>query len=252
MIATHPAFSPYRELLDRIDPPCPIDRLNRLSEELKLRHDNGKSLRFESGIMPGHAADYELSVLHRGIIPTRENNLHDLLNALVWMRFPRLKSAMNLRHCQMLENPQERRQRGALRDQLTLLDESGVLLSTDNTELLRLLEEKCWEELFWGRREDVMRQMTFIVVGHGLLEKCAAPFASMTGKCLFVETAESHPQKLDDLAAGPVLNLPALLLPPLPIQGIPGWDINAHRAYYQNTRIFRTKCHRVPEAHTHS
>ncbi|NWG39435.1 MAG: DUF3025 domain-containing protein [Hydrogenophilaceae bacterium] len=182
MIASHPAFSPYRGLIDRVDLPCPIERLNQLAEELKLRHDNGKALRFETGIMPGHAADYELSIAQRGIIPTRENNLHDLLNALVWMRFPGLKSALNLRHCQMLENPQERRQRGALRDQLTLLDESGVLVASTSTDLLGLLEEKCWVELFWDRRKDVIRQMTFIVVGHGLLEKCTSPFASMTGK----------------------------------------------------------------------
>lgn len=152
----------------------------------------------------------------------------------------------------MLENPEERKRRGSVRDQLTLLDESGILVASAMPALLNLLEGKRWEDLFVHAREDVLHHMTFIVVGHGLLEKCVVPFASMTGKCLFMETGDKLPESLDKIAASLVLNLPSLTLPPLPIQGIPDWDENEHPAYYHNTGVFRPILHRVPEAQTQS
>lgn len=249
---SHPAFSPYRDLIDQLDPASSIASINTLAEKLGLQHDNGNPLHFESGDMPGHAAEYEQCIFRNGRIPTRENNLHDLLNALVWLRFPRLKSALNLRHCQMLEHPLERRQRGRLRDQLTLLDESGVLVASPRLDLLNLLQEKRWVDLFWHARDDVMKHMTFIIVGHGLLDKCIKPFASMTGKCLLMETGETLPEKLDLLAAGMAGNSPMLTLPPLPVLGIPGWDNNDSIRYYQNDSIFRPQTHPGLAPQTHS
>lgn len=213
--------------------------LNTLAERLGLRHDNGNPIHFESGDMPGHAAEYEQRIFRSGRIPTRENNPHDFLNALVWLRFPKLKSALNIRHCKMLEHPDERKQRGKVRDQLTLLDESGVLVASPMQDMLNLLQEKRWVELFWQAREEVAAHMTFIVVGHGLLEKCMQPFASMTGKCLLMETRETLPEKLDSLAAGEIEHASMLTLPPLPVLGIPGWDDNNNIRYYQNTQVFR-------------
>lgn len=213
--------------------------LNTLAERLGLRHDNGNPIHFESGDMPGHAAEYEQRIFRSGRIPTRENNPHDFLNALVWLRFPKLKSALNIRHCKMLEHPDERKQRGKVRDQLTLLDESGVLVASPMQDMLNLLQEKRWVELFWQAREEVAAHMTFIVVGHGLLEKCMQPFASMTGKCLLMETRETLPEKLDSLAAGEIEHASMLTLPPVPVLGIPGWDDNNNIRYYQNTQVFR-------------
>jgi hypothetical protein len=115
-----------------------------------------------------------------------------------------------------------------------------------------LLQEKRWVDLFWNAREEVVRHMTFIVVGHGLLEKCIRPFASMTGKCLLIETSETLPEKLDSLAAGRVSHATMLTLPPLPVLGIPGWDSNDSINYYQNASVFRTNNHPglVPQAHS--
>jgi hypothetical protein len=238
---SHAAFAPYRPLMDESLPQQGTDSLNTLAARHGIRHDNGSTLRFVPANRAGSAADYEQSINRTAHIPTREDNLHDFLNALVWLRFPRLKSALNLRHCQMLEHAQERRQRGRLRDQLTLLDESGVLVASPRRDLLDLLRDKRWVELFWQGRDDVAKHMTFIVVGHGLLEKCARPFSGMTGKCLIMETDETRPQELDRLAAKRVNNASALSLPPLPILGIPDWDNNDSLRYYQNTDVFRPK-----------
>lgn len=236
---SHPAFTPYQRLIDRIEPPYSVASLNALAAGQNLQHQNGLALSFETGDMPGHAAEYELKIFNTGRIPTREHNSHDLLNGLVWLRFPALKSALNRRHCEQLAHPEERKQRGRLRDQLTLLDESGVLVASPRRDLLNLLHDKRWVDLFWHAREAVVAHMTFIVVGHGLLEKCIQPFAGMTGKCLMMETEEIAAEKLDALAASLIGQASVLTLPPLPILGIPGWDDNSHIRYYQNTRVFR-------------
>lgn len=235
----HPAFAPYRQLLDALDGNTDPDALNALAAALDIHH-GGKALRFDTPASALSAAGYETGIAASGIVPTREDNPHDFLNALVWLRFPRLKSAINLRHCRTLElKPGERKQRGALRDQLTLLDESGLLAVSSKPALLELLREKSWVELFWAARADVIRHMHFIVIGHGLLEKCLAPFPGMTAKCLFLPTQETRPDALDEVAAAAVSNAEMLELPPLPVQGIPGWDGNESETYYRNTAIFR-------------
>jgi hypothetical protein len=237
----HPAFEPYRDLLALLEGRRGLAALNEMAERLDARHTHtAKALRFAS--LPGAcaAAEYEQGIAASGNVPTREDNLHDFLNALVWLRFPELKSALNQRHCEVLaQQPKERTQRGRQRDQLTLLDESGMLFACAQPALLDLLRAKKWVELFWNRRMDVHRHVRFVVVGHGLLEKCLAPFPGMTAKCLLLPTAETTLPALDRLAAAAVLTAQALELPPLPVQGVPGWDANEGRSYYEDTRVFR-------------
>lgn len=244
---SHPAFAPYRELLTALDGETGLDALNALAVELNIHHGNN-ALRFAAASGPLSAAEYEAGIAASGLVPTREDTLHDFLNALVWLRFPRLKSALNLRHCQTLEQqPGERKQRGRLRDQLTLLDESGLLAVSPRPDFLELLRGKRWLELFWEARKDVIQHMRFIIVGHGLLEKCMAPFPGMTAKCLLVHTQEGSLDALDKLAAETMRDAETLELPPLPVQGIPGWDNNENKAYYQNTVIFRPPRTPLPE-----
>lgn len=235
----HPAFAPYRDLLDALGGNTSAEALSALATELNLHHA-GKALRFSAASGPVSVAGYETAIAASGIVPTRAGNLHDFLNALVWLRFPRLKSAINLRHCRTLEQePGECKQRGRMRDQLTLLDESGLLAISSRPALLELLRGKSWTDLFWIARADVVQHMRFIVVGHGLLEKCLAPFPGMTAKCLFLPTQENSPAALDGLAAATVRDAETLDLPPLPVQGIPGWDDNDNEDYYRNAAIFR-------------
>src|SRR5688572_3248781 len=40
---------------------------------------------------------YEQRIYQRGQIATRENNWHDLFNAMMWLKYPRIKSALNSR-----------------------------------------------------------------------------------------------------------------------------------------------------------
>ncbi len=237
----HPAFEPYRDLLARLAGSMDLQALNEIAEQTGIRHaGTGKALRFDRLTEAPSAAQYEQSIAASGKVPTRENNLHDFLNALVWLRFPQIKSALNQRHCEMLEQqPGERKQRGRLRDRLTLLDESGALVICDAPPLLALLREKKWVELFWDARQEAARHMRFIVVGHGLLENCLAPFPGMTAKCLCLPAPATRLDAVDELAASAIRDAETFELPPLPVQGIPGWDNNESADYYRNTAVFR-------------
>lgn len=67
----------------------------------------------------------------RGSVPTRRDNLHDLLNALTWARFPRAKQALCVRQLRLA------RERGVVdglrvrsreQDACAMLDEGGMIL----------------------------------------------------------------------------------------------------------------------------
>jgi hypothetical protein len=69
----------------------------------------------------------------RGEVPTRPHNLHDLLNALVWARFPRAKLALCERHMAVARArertpPGTQRLRSREQDAAAMLDEGGMLL----------------------------------------------------------------------------------------------------------------------------
>ena len=131
----HPCWTGYRVAIDRLgDGAFPTaDDLNDL---LLPRQVNfaGRRLKFRPAAeLPD--VDYEKHIYETGEVSTREGSWHDLFNALVWSRFPQLKAAMNERHYQRLHEARDGR-RGAQRDALTLLDESGVIVTSPDGELL--------------------------------------------------------------------------------------------------------------------
>lgn len=244
----HPAFAPYRALIDAMGleqalpsptPDC-FGALNAQAAALGTRNSNGLRLRFFAPDGRLSARDYETHILHTGEVPTRADTWHDVLNALVWLRFPRFKSALNAAHVAAVAG-ETGSTRGRRRDALTVLDESGVWVISRDPALPALLAERAWHSLFWEARSRVETEMRFVVVGHALLEKVFAPYPAMTGKCLTLVAASLDPDAADELSA---LALAAIDSPrqlaPLPVQGIPGWDpANARAAYYANQEIFR-------------
>src|SRR5690348_18111697 len=70
---------------------------------------------------------YEQRIAERGEIATRTGNWHDLLNALVWLRHPALKQALNRR--QMAEIARMgSKQRSRAQYAMTHFDEGGVMV----------------------------------------------------------------------------------------------------------------------------
>ncbi len=223
---------------------------------------SGKPLRFVAqvaGILP-FEHQYEPRCFLHGEVQTREHNWHDLLNALVWMIFPKAKAAINLRHYQALLESRApadssrltTSQRGAARDVNTLLDESGVVVACADRELSGLLNGFRWKELFWRRRARVQESMGFYLLGHGLYQKALHPYTGMTGQGLvlaveqnfFDQPLEYRVARLDGLLAG-YLNAPQLgrstrELSPVPLLGVPGWTAeNTRDTYYDNAAYFR-------------
>lgn len=240
MNLSHPAFEPYRELIDTLQLARgipPVEAFNAMAAQRGIRQSRGLPLRFVVPAGRLAARDYERSILESGAVPTRAGNIHDALNALVWLRFPHFKSALNAAHGEAIAT-EHTAERGRRRDALTVLDESGVWVTSRGPALPALLRAHAWQTLFVETRTDVERNMRFVVVGHALLEKALDPYPEMTGKCLLLDTA-SLDVEADAINALAAIDTPRLL-PPLPIQGIPGWDpANADPAYYGNTAIFR-------------
>ncbi len=248
----HPAFAPYQTLIDALGlahgllAPTPdgLDALNALAATLGTTQARGLPLRFFAPDSRLSARDYETHILHTGQVPTRADTWHDVLNALVWLRFPRFKSALNAAHGEAMALEAETR-RGRRRDALTVLDESGAWVISRDAAWPRLLADHAWQELFWRHRHEVTSAVRFVVVGHALLEKALMPYPAMTGKCLTLISDTLDPDAADAQAATTLaaINNPRQLAP-LPIQGIPGWDAaNADAAYYNNDTVFRPARH---------
>lgn len=239
----HPAFAPYRELVDALglaQALPPIEALNALAAAHGTAQARGLPLRFFVPDGRLSARDYETHILTTGQVPTRAETWHDVLNALVWLRFPRFKAALNAAHGEAIALETDTR-RGRRRDALTVLDESGVLVASRDPALPTLLAGRAWHALFWEARARLARDMRFVVVGHALLEKALAPYPAMTGKCLTLTGDWPGLDALDAAAAGALaaVDTPRQLAP-LPVQGIPGWDAaNASADYYANREIFR-------------
>ncbi|MDX1570160.1 MAG: DUF3025 domain-containing protein [Xanthomonadales bacterium] len=221
------------------------DRLNDLLWRFRLRV-RGRPLRFrrdESGSTS--ARDYERQIFETGVVPTRPDSWHDLLNALIWATFPRTKAAINSGH---VSDPVTAN-RSRRRDALTLLDECGVVIATAVPELAHLNATHRWRELFWDRRPLWWTRARPYLIGHGLLEQCLDPYLGLTGKVIYLSVAPGwfhlplarQIALLDDRLAAETAHLrePSRLLP-LPLLGIPGFDPQNERAeYYANRDYFR-------------
>ncbi len=174
---------------------------------------------------------YEAFIGRTGRVPTRDN-LHDLLNGLVWLRFPALKQRLNALHAAQIAAEGVRPQRGPLRDALTLFDENGAWWSAP-APLADALRRRDWHALFVTHR-GLWNQAMPVLVGHALLEKLAAPRKPITAHVWLASQAPDHPDEID---AGAWAARP---FEPLPVLGVPGWwPPNDDEAFYADASVFR-------------
>lgn len=244
--AATPPFAhlrPWAEELSGGDWPS-LARLNQLATRASLANVLGMPVQFLPQARRRGQRDYEASILATGEVPTRENNWHDLLNALSWLVFPRSKAVLNEVQCRSLGLG---RTRGPISDAATLFDESGLILAGPDENLGRLLAARRWREALVERRP-AWRQVQAYAIGHAVLEKLLTPWPGITAKCLFVrvETKPEEPApgaKLDEAVAeiwrNGGITQPAELFP-LPVLGIPGWWLaNEIPEFYENRDVFR-------------
>ncbi len=112
---------------------------------------------------------YDGQIVTRAVVPSREENLHDLFNMVAWRAFPRAKTALHRRQyaalCEALGDAPRTtlpNRRLPIQDRLTLLDEASFVLPVPPT----------WDLARPLTREDVAGELAprLIPFGHGLVE----------------------------------------------------------------------------------
>lgn len=232
-----------------------VELLNDVADGCGRRIVNarGQRIRFvEQKSRPTHFEDrFEPRTYLSGEVMVRPLNWHDLFNALVWMTFPTVKAVINARHYAALSSQTDAR-RSATGDALTMFDEDGLVVLSSDGELLDLLREFRWKQLFWARRDVVRDRVRFLIFGHAMYEKARAPFVGMTGKALLFSVPEQTLRlqawdlntAVDQLVAMYACDPENLehgrVLAPLPVLGVPGWwSPNENGAFYDDTAYFR-------------
>jgi hypothetical protein len=225
----HPVFEPVA----RWQALRTLDELNAAAAG--IRTESGHAIRF---VPPSSTPQpYELKVFETGSIETRFDNLHDRFNALCWLAFPRTKARMNAMHA--AEIPREGGKRGRLRDLLTIFDEGGAVVLCSEPELVSLLKERRWRDLFWQHRERVRESMRIVVLGHAVLEQALSPRPGITCKVLFGPASASADAIGAEWLARVQPGASPRDLAPLPIFGLPGWLPAQDADFYDDARFFR-------------
>jgi hypothetical protein len=249
-------YLPYRDFLANPAWPTPdalTAALDRGDDERTLR------VRFaaQTPLLVADGLHYEQRIAERGIIATRERNWHDLFNALVWLRHPQLKLALNARQvADIAEVGPKARTRGQCA--MTHFDEAGAIVWCADPALIALWDAHDWAGLFlrecsaWGTR------IAITVFGHALLERqYAGSEALSTTKAIAVHVRPdaiaarcvegsiiAHWAQAEALIAAAIRDCQLLNDPqemrPLPLVGIPGWHAEGTLAsFYRDAPCFR-------------
>lgn len=223
----------------------PLPIRNTRGSSLKIIENNFEPVLFEEFYAP--------QIYLKGELQIRDENWHDFFQLVSWRLFPESKAQINSMH---LPHAQQRYQqkltsgRTQLENMLSQFDETGVVIVSDKPELLTLVKEFRWKELFWEKRDQLRQHFDCIVFGHGLLEKAINSYVGMTGKAILIDVEstffESRPdkqvqhidQQLTGIFSGNVLTSP-LDLCPFPVLGMPGWWHQQIEGYYDNQDYFR-------------
>jgi hypothetical protein len=261
--AKKPLFFPLQHLLPHFAAQQQWPQLNDYQSLLdawpnEIRTLAGKSIRIaaQDG-KPDHFEDtYAPRIYHTGEIQTRLNNWHDFFQFLSWFLFPETKAVINSLH---LEPAQQRHgkeewrgRRTPIENMLSLFDEGGAVVVSSDEDLLQLVRDFRWKELFWQRRQDCLQHLQCFTFGHAMYEKALMPYLGMTANSILIKvdqeffqaSSEQQLQHIDTRLAeifrqGQQLQKPKDLQP-FPILGMPGWDEdNEDESYYDNTNYFR-------------
>ena len=198
------------------------------------------------------AEQYETIIYKHLTIPTRANNWHDFFNACTWATFFETKRALNKMQYQDAQLTQTKK-RTARQNLLAHFDEDGLIVVYQSEALLELLLNHAWQALFYENMDQLENQMQFYCFGHGLLEKCLAPYKGLTAKAIllavdsdffdlsFSEQIKDIDQSVARLVQDDARICDKYRLQPIPVLGIPGWSTQQSSQFYQDQQYFRPK-----------
>ncbi len=223
---------------------------------LNARRAPGTDWRFvpQTAQLLADGLHYEARIADCGAIATRADNWHDLFNALVWLRYPALKAALNARQVAEIARMGPKA-RSRAQCALTHFDEAGVVVRVRDARLLALWDAHDWHGLFWRERTAWGDgRIDLALFGHALLEHALAPHQLLVAKALVCADAPrvhapagAPPAPMASVfdgvaaavAAGALLRDPQELRP-LPLSGLPGWHAdNAGEGFYRSAACFR-------------
>ena len=229
------------------------------NQNASLKSLNGAKIRFiPQASKPLHwQDDYEPRIFLKGEVQTRLENWHDFFQVLVWATFPKTKAILNAKHYQAIRHRKETnpdsKQRTPVENALTQFDECGAIVVSSDNDLLDLIREFRWKEVFWQHRNILKDQLQCFVFGHAIYEKALKPYIGLTAhSALFTVSADffhwplvTQLEYLDKTTAQ-MFDEDQYPTPkhfqPFPLLGMPGWDENNEiEAYYDNKDYFRPR-----------
>jgi len=260
VVFARPPLAQWREFAHLTETPewPGVDALNMVAGQAGPLADAAKGhWRFveQTPVLLADGVHYEQRIAERGEIATREGNWHDLLNALVWLRYAALKTALNARQIGEIAVAGPKRRTRA-QCALTHFDEAGIVVLLRDPALLALWDAHDWHGLFWREREAWSDgRVAAHVFGHALLEHALKPAQLLVGKALVVTVpgsgnAEGDSSDSSAAVGRPVAELAAAIrrgellndpqeLRPLPLSGIPGWHPgNDAEQFYRDAPCF--------------
>ena len=190
---------------------------------------------------------YESRIYLAGELQTRDHNWHDFFNGLIWLQFPKTKTILNRLHYESALARAGKTNRGPLENVIAMFDESGAIIISSRTDLLQMIRDHAWHELFVENRAAFGQDIFCLLFGHALYEKTLSPYVGMTAQTLLLNCDTSLQNELtllDSMMAdiwhqGGVANTRDL--ESLPILGVPGWYAQQDEAFYADKSYFRPK-----------
>ena len=196
---------------------------------------------------------FEHRIYLKGEILVRKDSLHDFFNALIWIKYPFSKALIN--KLQYIEiNNTIQRNRTSLGDFLTHFDEDGMVVACNDDNLLKLIKNHEWKELFFVNKNLLAHKLQFYPFGHALFSKLSNPYVGITANSIFIKVEKTFFEadfkkqltEIDRKCSSYLFNISKnskqKTLNPIPVLGIPGWHLCAEKeSFYSDKNYFRKK-----------
>jgi hypothetical protein len=238
-IFTHPVFQDVADYLPwALSEQWPsVEALNLTSIKLQHRYTDMPLQFIEQDItLLDDGMHYEQRIFQDGVIATRKNNWHDLFNAMMWLKYPQLKSALNARQWRDVQ-ANGLRSRTPGQCAMTLFDEAGAIVSMPGV-MLECWKQHDWHGLFIHHAEKWQSgEAKVAVFGHALLDHALVTETLLVAKCIVVDENDlsSCFKSLADAIESEKQLLANKELRTLPLCGIPGWHSAADSAEFLKT-----------------